>query len=91
VLLSFYVCALQVLFWGLRELKKVQLLSVDRPQVFIKCAGAGLNSSVIQSYKKNPNFSILVDAFDVVSRLLQQQVLCLMLSRMLSSLIALLM
>ncbi|XP_048049294.1 fer-1-like protein 6 isoform X4 [Megalobrama amblycephala] len=56
---------IEVLFWGLRELKKVQLLSVDRPQVFIKCAGAGVNSSVIQSYKKNPNFTILVDAFDV--------------------------
>ncbi|KTF72534.1 hypothetical protein cypCar_00023706 [Cyprinus carpio] len=56
---------IQVLFWGLRELKKVQLLSVDRPQVFIKCAGGGVNSSVIQSYKKNPNFTILVDAFDV--------------------------
>ncbi|XP_051565654.1 fer-1-like protein 6 [Myxocyprinus asiaticus] len=56
---------IEVLFWGLRELKKVQLLSVDRPQVFIKCAGAGVNSSVIQSYKKNPNFTMLVDAFDV--------------------------
>lgn len=75
LLLSLYLCALQVLFWGLRELKKVQLLSVDRPQVFIKCAGAGVNSSVIQSYKKNPNFTILVDAFDVVSQLLQQQIL----------------
>ncbi|XP_051565030.1 fer-1-like protein 6 [Myxocyprinus asiaticus] len=56
---------IEVLFWGLRELKKVQLLSVDRPQVFIKCAGAGVNSSVIQSYKKNPNFTMLVDTFDV--------------------------
>ena len=28
------VCLHQVLFWGLRELKKVQLLSVDRPQVY---------------------------------------------------------
>ncbi|XP_076119323.1 fer-1-like protein 6 [Alosa pseudoharengus] len=56
---------LEVLFWGLRELKKVQLLSVDRPQVFIECAGRGVNSSVIPSYKTNPNFSVLVDAFDV--------------------------
>ncbi|XP_028846543.1 fer-1-like protein 6 isoform X2 [Denticeps clupeoides] len=56
---------LEVLFWGLRELKKVQLLSVDRPQVLIECAGKGLNSSVIQSYKSNPNFAVLVDAFDV--------------------------
>ncbi|KAM9487177.1 fer-1-like protein 6 [Clarias gariepinus] len=56
---------IEVLFWGLRELKKVQLLPVDRPQVFIECAGKGVNSSVIQSYKSNPNFSVLVDAFDV--------------------------
>ncbi|KAJ8352748.1 hypothetical protein SKAU_G00242240 [Synaphobranchus kaupii] len=56
---------IEVLFWGLREVKKVQLLSVDRPQVFIECAGKGVRSSVIQSYKKNPNFSVLVDSFAV--------------------------
>ncbi|NWX87291.1 FR1L6 protein, partial [Nothoprocta ornata] len=41
------------------KLKKVQLLSVDRPQVLIECAGKGVKSSVIQSYKKNPNFNEL--------------------------------
>ncbi|XP_058247416.1 fer-1-like protein 6 isoform X2 [Hemibagrus wyckioides] len=56
---------IEVLFWGLRELKKVQLLPVDRPQVFIECAGKGVNSSVIQSYKSSPNFTVLVDSFDV--------------------------
>uniref|UniRef100_A0AAY5KMF9 C2 domain-containing protein n=1 Tax=Esox lucius TaxID=8010 RepID=A0AAY5KMF9_ESOLU len=56
---------LEVLFWGLRELKKVQLLTVDRPQVFIECAGKGLRSSVIQSYKSNPNFTTLAEGFDV--------------------------
>ncbi|KFW00545.1 Otoferlin, partial [Eurypyga helias] len=55
----------EVLFWGVRELKKVQLLSVDRPQVLIECAGRGVKSSVIQSYKKNPNFSGLADWFEV--------------------------
>ncbi|NXX55327.1 FR1L6 protein, partial [Scopus umbretta] len=55
----------EVLFWGVRELKKVQLLSVDRPQVLIECAGKGVKSSVIQSYKKNPNFSGLTDWFEV--------------------------
>ncbi|KAK6467580.1 fer-1-like protein 6 [Huso huso] len=55
----------EALFWGLRELKKVQLLSVDRPQVFIECAGKGVRSSVIQSYKSNPNFSVLVDVFEM--------------------------
>uniref|UniRef100_A0A803YS11 Fer-1 like family member 6 n=1 Tax=Meleagris gallopavo TaxID=9103 RepID=A0A803YS11_MELGA len=55
----------EVLFWGVRELKKVQLLSVDRPQVFIECAGRGVKSSVIHSYKKNPNFNVLADWFEV--------------------------
>nr|XP_061826902.1 fer-1-like protein 6 isoform X1 [Nerophis lumbriciformis] len=56
---------LEVLFWGLRELKKVQLLSVDRPQVFIECAGKTLRSSVIQRYKSNPNFTTLVDTIEL--------------------------
>ncbi|XP_056144940.1 fer-1-like protein 6 [Lampris incognitus] len=56
---------LEVVFWGLRELKKVQLLKVDRPQVFIECAGKCLRSSVIQSYKANPNFTTLVDTIEL--------------------------
>uniref|UniRef100_A0A3B3WM37 C2 domain-containing protein n=1 Tax=Poecilia mexicana TaxID=48701 RepID=A0A3B3WM37_9TELE len=56
---------LEVLFWGLRELKRVQLLSVDRPQVFIECAGKTLRSSVIQKYKSNPNFTTLLDAIEL--------------------------
>ncbi|XP_039383744.1 fer-1-like protein 6 [Mauremys reevesii] len=55
----------EVLFWGVRELKKVQLLSVDRPQVLIECAGKGVKSSVIQSVKNNPNFSVQADRFEV--------------------------
>ncbi|XP_074551223.1 fer-1-like protein 6 [Halichoeres trimaculatus] len=56
---------LEVLFWGLRELKKVQFLTVDRPQVFIECAGKTMRSSVIQKYKSNPNFPTLVDAIEL--------------------------
>ncbi|XP_027804043.2 fer-1-like protein 6 [Marmota flaviventris] len=55
----------EVLFWGVREMKKVQLLSVDRPQVLIECGGRGVKSCVIQSYKNNPNFSVQADAFEV--------------------------
>lgn len=47
-------------------MKKVQLLSVDRPQVIIECGGQGVKSCVIQSYKNNPNFSVQADAFEVV-------------------------
>ncbi|XP_067833416.1 fer-1-like protein 6 [Heptranchias perlo] len=53
----------EVFFWGLRELKRVQLLTVDRPQVFIEYSGKGIKSSVVQSYKKNPNFTVQGDWF----------------------------
>ncbi|XP_058524347.1 fer-1-like protein 6 [Ochotona princeps] len=55
----------EVLFWGVREMKKVQLLSVDRPQVLIECGGRGVKSCVIQSYKNNPNFNVQADTFEV--------------------------
>lgn len=57
---------MQVLFWGLRDLKRVNLAQVDRPRVDIECAGKGIQSALIQNYKKNPNFSTLVKWFEVV-------------------------
>lgn len=48
---------IEVLFWGLRDLKRIHLLTVDRPRVDIECAGNILSSSVIQNAKRNPNFS----------------------------------
>lgn len=61
----------QVLFWGLRDLKRINLAQVDRPRVDIECAGRGVQSVLIQNYKKNPNFSILVKWFEVVSTVQQ--------------------
>uniref|UniRef100_A0A8C4ZWF9 Otoferlin a n=1 Tax=Gadus morhua TaxID=8049 RepID=A0A8C4ZWF9_GADMO len=56
---------IEVLFWGLRGLKRVNLALVDRPRVDIECAGRGVQSALIQNYKKNPNFSCLVKWFEV--------------------------
>ncbi|XP_059837738.1 otoferlin isoform X3 [Hypanus sabinus] len=56
---------IEILFWGLRDLKRVNLAQVDRPRVDIECAGKGVQSAVIQNYKKNPNFSTLVKYFEV--------------------------
>uniref|UniRef100_A0A3B3WXK2 C2 domain-containing protein n=1 Tax=Poecilia mexicana TaxID=48701 RepID=A0A3B3WXK2_9TELE len=56
---------IQVLFWGLRDLKRINLAQVDRPRVDIECAGRGVQSALIQNYKKNPNFSTLVKWFEV--------------------------
>lgn len=40
---------------------------MDKPRIDIECAGHVLASSVIQNYKKNPNFGTPVKFFDVVS------------------------
>ena len=50
------LCWFQVMFWGVRELKRVQLLSVDRPRVEIECAGKVLKSTTIPNISKNCNF-----------------------------------
>ncbi|NXB07710.1 FR1L4 protein, partial [Cnemophilus loriae] len=56
---------IEILFWGLRDLKRVNLFEVDEPQVIIECAGKKMESEVIVSYKENPNFTELVKYMDV--------------------------
>ncbi|NXG36057.1 FR1L4 protein, partial [Dromaius novaehollandiae] len=51
---------IEILFWGLRDLKRVNLFEVDQPQVIIECAGKKVESEVITAYKGNPNFTELV-------------------------------
>lgn len=56
----------QVLFWGLRELKRVQLFEVEHPMVKVECAGEPLKSEEIQNYRTNPNFKQTVGYINVV-------------------------
>ncbi|XP_050683960.1 otoferlin-like [Leptidea sinapis] len=56
---------IEVLFWGLRNLKRIHFLSVDKPRVDIECAGHIIYSSIIQNAKRNPNFSNPVKYIDV--------------------------
>ncbi|XP_059059908.1 otoferlin-like [Achroia grisella] len=56
---------IEVLFWGLRDLKRVHLLTVDKPRVDIECAGNIIYSTVIQNAKRNPNFINPVKYVDV--------------------------
>ena len=67
--LKLFVSFLQVLFWGVREMKRVNLTTVDRPQVDADCAGHVAQSTVIVNAKKNPNFANPVAYFDVVSNI----------------------
>ncbi|XP_071428720.1 fer-1-like protein 4 isoform X1 [Pithys albifrons albifrons] len=56
---------IEILFWGLRGLKRVNLFEVVEPQVIIECAGKKVESEVIVTYKENPNFTELVKYMDV--------------------------
>lgn len=56
---------IEVLFWGLRDLKRVHLMAVDKPRIDVECSGNILSSNIIQNAKKNPNFSNMLRFFDL--------------------------
>ncbi|KAM8756787.1 fer-1-like protein 4 [Acanthopagrus schlegelii] len=56
---------IEVLYWGLRELKRVELFEVTRPLVKMECAGRLLESEEIENFKAHPNFKELVCHIDV--------------------------
>ncbi|XP_061500462.1 otoferlin [Anopheles gambiae] len=56
---------IEVLFWGLRDLKRVHFMTVDKPRIDIECSGRILNSSIVQNAKKNPNFASMLKFFDL--------------------------
>ncbi|XP_077384701.1 fer-1-like protein 4 isoform X2 [Festucalex cinctus] len=56
ILRKFRIEFLQLLLWGLRELKRVQLFEVERPLVKVQCAGQQLESDEMESYKTHGNF-----------------------------------
>ena len=46
----------EILFWGLRELKRIQMIPIQHPRVDIEIAGRTISSSVIMNFRKCPNF-----------------------------------
>ena len=46
----------EILFWGLRELKRIQMIPIQAPRVDIEIAGRTISSSVIMNFRKCPNF-----------------------------------
>ncbi|XP_076068132.1 otoferlin-like isoform X2 [Oratosquilla oratoria] len=65
---------LEVLFWGLRDLKRIHLLTVDRPRVDVEIAGHIVQSAVITSARRNPNFNSPVKYIDL--ELPEQELYC---------------
>lgn len=47
---------LEVIFWGVRDMKKINLVPVQRPRIVIECAGVHVKSEVMENSKKLSNF-----------------------------------
>jgi len=66
---------IEILFWGVRDLKKVQFMGANRPQAELDCCyevtkqtgevEQVVKSVVVKNAKRNPNFDDSVDIFDV--------------------------
>ncbi|VEL14745.1 unnamed protein product [Protopolystoma xenopodis] len=57
---------IEVLCWGVRNMRKFQLMSVNSPSVEIEIGGNRVESSVIKNAKRNPNFNSPLLFLDVM-------------------------
>lgn len=61
---------LEVIFWGVRDMKKICYLPVLKPRIIIECAGVHVKSEVMENAKKFSNFEephIMVDLVTTVT------------------------
>ncbi|GFT88061.1 otoferlin [Nephila pilipes] len=56
---------IEILFWGLRELKRANWKYIDRPRIDVDCAGNILYSSVLLNYRQHSNFHNTVEYMDL--------------------------
>uniref|UniRef100_A0A671PGU1 Myoferlin-like n=1 Tax=Sinocyclocheilus anshuiensis TaxID=1608454 RepID=A0A671PGU1_9TELE len=48
--------AVEILAWGLRNMKAYQLAAVSSPSLIVECGGQTVQTAIIKNIKKNPNF-----------------------------------
>ncbi|XP_053560319.1 dysferlin isoform X2 [Bombina bombina] len=66
--------AIEILAWGLRNLKSYQLASVTSPNLIVECGDEMIQSCIIKNVKKNPNFDVCVLFLEV--RLPREDLYC---------------
>uniref|UniRef100_A0A8C0IRD1 Dysferlin n=1 Tax=Chelonoidis abingdonii TaxID=106734 RepID=A0A8C0IRD1_CHEAB len=80
ILVSFLISSclftLQILAWGLRNLKSYQLASVTSPSLQVECGGQTVQSCIIKNIRKNPNFDILLSVLPSLQRLPKEALYC---------------
>lgn len=47
---------LEVIFWGVRDMKKIKYMPVRRPRIIIECAGVHVKSEVMKNARRFSNF-----------------------------------
>ncbi|KAG7207640.1 hypothetical protein KM043_009260 [Ampulex compressa] len=55
---------LEVVFWGVRDMRKINYVPVHKPRIIIECAGVHVKSEVMENAKKYCNFEephVMVD------------------------------
>lgn len=67
---------LEVIFWGVRDMKKINYVPVLKPRIIIECAGVDVKSEVMENAKRFNNFEephIIVDLVTSFSSILDIQ------------------
>ena len=56
---------IEVVFWGVRDLKKVQMGQITKPKITIKCCNTSVSSDALSNAKKNLNFTNPIKLFEL--------------------------
>lgn len=60
----------EIIFWGVRDMKKINCISINKPKIILECSGIQIVSEVIENYKKYSNFNdnhVIIDLVNIIS------------------------
>ncbi|KAJ8683958.1 hypothetical protein QAD02_019750 [Eretmocerus hayati] len=56
---------MELIFWGVRDLRRVNLLPVMKPKIVVECAGVRIESEIMENAKKFSNFKQIHSSIDL--------------------------